>query len=146
MQFARTARALTSAAHGLGLMSPTFRSPPRAHAVRRTIRRRPDGVPTVSIAVRGRPWPAVVADMVDGVVLANDVDDAAAGQLRDALWAAIDQEVLYTTGSDPTPVAAATGRIDRRSTRPGAAAGDVRPRPRPARAAGRETGRPVRAA
>ena len=52
----------------------------------RTIRRRPDGQAVVSIAFRGRPWNAVLADMIDGVLHVNELAGAAASRARDDLW------------------------------------------------------------
>lgn len=55
----------------------------------------------MSVEVRGRPREAVVADMVEGVVVVNGVAGAAATRLRTALW----QSVLDGMG-DERPVAA----------------------------------------
>ena len=88
LHFARTARSLTAAARANGLIVPTFRSPPRLEGATRTIRRTADGV-TVSVVLRGRPWPAVAADMVEGVVAANDLAGLAADRARATLWAAV---------------------------------------------------------
>lgn len=52
------------------------------------MRRGPGGV-TVSIAVRDRPWAAVLADMIEGVLAVNDVPAADAGGVRAALWEAV---------------------------------------------------------
>lgn len=71
------------------LVVPGFRSPPRVAGVHRTIRRR-DGVPTVAVWIKGRPWSAVVADMIEGVVVANGLRGARADCVRSALWLAVD--------------------------------------------------------
>jgi hypothetical protein len=42
--------------------------------------------------LRGRPWPAVLADLVEGVVAANRLSGPAADQARAALWAAVGGE------------------------------------------------------
>jgi hypothetical protein len=70
LRFARLARSLAQAAQAQGLRAPTFRSPPRLSGVSRSIVRRGATV-TVAVALRDRPWAAVVADMVEGVVVAN---------------------------------------------------------------------------
>lgn len=57
--------------------------------VDRTIRRRRDGGSTVSVQLAGRPWPAVLADMVEGVVVANNLDGPDAMRVRTALWSAL---------------------------------------------------------
>jgi hypothetical protein len=43
--------------------------------------------------VRGRPWPAVLADLVEGVVAANGLRGPAADRARSALWAAFDGQL-----------------------------------------------------
>jgi hypothetical protein len=78
---------LASAAAGLGLAAPTFRSPPRRAGAVRTIRRLPRtrGDAVVAIVVRDRPFADVLADMVEGVVVANRLIGAEAVRLRTAL-------------------------------------------------------------
>jgi hypothetical protein len=88
LRFARLARSLGEAARSQGLRAPTFRSPPRIPEVTRSIVRRGPGV-TVAVALRGRPWPAVVADMVEGVVAANRLAGVRADRVRAALWTAV---------------------------------------------------------
>lgn len=83
--FASAARTLTSEARRHGLVGPSFRCPPRLVGVDRTIRRRPDGA-TVSVRVRGRPWPAVLADMIEGVVVTNQLTPPRSDRLRTELW------------------------------------------------------------
>lgn len=68
---------------------PGFRSPPGITEVHRTIRRRA-GVPTVAVRLKGRPWSAVVSDMIEGVVVANGLSGAKADRARAALWLAVD--------------------------------------------------------
>jgi hypothetical protein len=86
--FALTARLLADRARALGLIVPAFRSPPRMVGVDRTVRRR-GGHVTVSVRSRDRPWPSVVADMIEGVVVANDLVPAHAGRVRADLWDAV---------------------------------------------------------
>ena len=57
--------------------------------MQRTIRRR-RGVPTIAVRLRGRPWPAVVSDMIEGIVVGNGLSGARAARIRAALWLAID--------------------------------------------------------
>jgi len=89
LRFAEVARRLGAAAHAQGLAVPAFRSPPRTPGVARTLRRHPGGT-VVSVQLRGRPFPAVVDDMVDGVLAANRVASADADALRAALHASVD--------------------------------------------------------
>lgn len=86
--FALTARLLGDEARRLGLVAPAFRSPPRVVGVDRTVTRRGDHV-TVSVRSRDRPWPSVVADLIEGVVVANDLTIADAARTRNELWAAV---------------------------------------------------------
>lgn len=87
VEFSRSARAVADAARDLGLVVPGFRSPPRLVGVSRTIRRRA-GPPVVSVAVRDRPAMAVLADMIEGVVVANGLAFPEADRARTGLWAA----------------------------------------------------------
>lgn len=85
LRFARLARSLGQAALAQGLRAPTFRSPPRIPDVSRSIVRRGPAV-TVAVVLRDRPWPAVVADMVEGVVAANRLTGVRADHVRAGLW------------------------------------------------------------
>lgn len=89
VHFAAAARLIGEAARRRGLVVPSFRSPPRLPGAARTLRRWTGGGATVSVEVRGRPYEAVVADMVEGVVVANRVTGSDATRLRTALWAAV---------------------------------------------------------
>ena len=86
VQFGEAARSVARRARSLGLATPVFKSPPRIVGVSRTIRRRDDGQAVVAIAFRGRPWNAVLADMIDGVLVVNELQGAAASRARDDLW------------------------------------------------------------
>lgn len=86
--FAVTARLLGDEARRLDLVVPAFRSPPRVVGVDRTVRRRGDHV-TVAVRSRDRPWPSVVADLIEGVVVANRLPAVPAGRVRDELWTAV---------------------------------------------------------
>jgi hypothetical protein len=88
LRFAAAVRTLAPAARGAGLVVPAYRSPPRLPGVDRTLRRRVDGGATVSVRLRERPWPAVLADMIDGLVTANGLVSPAAAEARADLWAA----------------------------------------------------------
>jgi hypothetical protein len=90
LRFAEAARTLGEVARGQGWSMPAFRSPPRVAGAHRTVRRRQGGV-TVAVRLRGRPWAAVVADMVEGVIVANRLGGAEATRARAALWAAVEE-------------------------------------------------------
>jgi len=86
--FADAAKVLAAAARTAGLIAPSYRTPPRLVGLDRTVRRHAQGG-SVAVRVRGRPWPAVLADMIDGVVAVNRLDSARAGRVRSDLWAVI---------------------------------------------------------
>ncbi|MDH3753268.1 MAG: hypothetical protein OEU32_05285 [Acidimicrobiia bacterium] len=102
LRFAAAARDLGEVARAGGLELPAFRSPPRRQGLRRSIRRAAGGV-TVSVVLRERPWLAVMADMVDGIIAANELAAPEADEWRDRLWAALDN----TGEADGTIAAAA---------------------------------------
>ncbi|MCX6522145.1 MAG: hypothetical protein NTZ21_15910 [Actinobacteria bacterium] len=91
VHFTQAARLLSREARRRGLVAPGFRCPPRVVGVQRTLRRHASGA-VVAVQVRGRPWGAVVADMIEGVVVANRLVPPAADRLRTELWEAIGLE------------------------------------------------------
>ncbi|HEX2043080.1 MAG TPA: hypothetical protein VHF24_10635 [Acidimicrobiales bacterium] len=91
IRFAAAARRLAAACRARHLAVPAFRSPPRLAGAARSIRRRPDGTAVVAVAVRGRPFADVAADMVEGVLVANRLAGPSADGVRAALLAAVVQ-------------------------------------------------------
>ena len=91
VRFAHAARLLGAAARAAGLIVPAFRSPPRRSGAPRTIRRLPGG-PVVAVVLRDRAFPDVLADMVEGIVIANGLRDPAAARIRQALLDAVPTE------------------------------------------------------
>lgn len=89
VDFAAAARTLAATARRCGLTAPSYRSPPRLVGVDRTLRRRGDAV-VVSIRLKGRPEPAVLADMVEGVVAANELVPPRSDRVRSELWHALE--------------------------------------------------------
>jgi hypothetical protein len=89
LRFAQAVQSLAAAARALGLVVPSFRSPPRLVGVLRSIKRW-DGGATVAVVVRGRPWPAVQADLIEGVVTANALMPPASDRARAELWLALE--------------------------------------------------------
>ena len=89
LRFAAAVRALGLEARRCGLCMPAFRSPPRLDGVARSVRRGADGNATIAVVVRNRPWPAVLHDMVDGILVANHLHGADADTARARLWAAV---------------------------------------------------------
>ncbi|MCC5950689.1 MAG: hypothetical protein JJU45_01190 [Acidimicrobiia bacterium] len=118
LHYAAAAKALAATARRLDLVAPTFRTPPRRPGVHRTLCRSPQGGATVAVTLRGRPWPAVLADMVDGVVAANDLAELDADTTRAALWSALVTAGLVDPAAGPhTGDSAATRPGDRRRVR-----------------------------
>lgn len=114
VQFAAAARALAAAARRFGLAAPTFRTPPRLVGIDRTVRHHAQGG-VVSVRLRGRPWAAVVADMIDGVVAVNRLDVRRANRARADLWDTISAHA----GVDPArPPVALPGRRARPPMQP----------------------------
>lgn len=120
LQFTTAAKVLASACRRLGLVAPGYRSPPRQPGVDRTIRRSMDGGggAVVAVRVRRRPWPAVVADMIDGAVVANGLTPVQADVLRRSLWDAVTTaDLLPGPVVEAVPVATPhAGRVARRGS------------------------------
>ncbi len=96
IEFAQAARTLTNDAQRRGLIGPSYRCPPRIVGVDRSLRRHAGGV-TIAVKLRGRPWAAVLADMIEGVIAANAIEPAKAFRLRAELWASLGFEATPTT-------------------------------------------------
>src|SRR5262249_38554290 len=84
LRFADTARRLGAAARAAELVVPAFRCPPRVPGASRTVRRYPGGS-VVSVVLKDRPFSAVAADMVEGVLVVNRLEGEAAHCLRSTL-------------------------------------------------------------
>ena len=85
IRFADAARVLTREARRRGLVGPGFRCPPRLVGADRTLRRRADGG-VIAVRIRGRPWQAVLGDMIEGVIIVNGLDAHQATRVRTELW------------------------------------------------------------
>jgi len=73
------------------------------------LRRRGDGAVMVAVRVRGRPWSAVISDMVEGVVVANRLSGSEADATRRALWSALESDGLLPA-SEPEATPTTTTR------------------------------------
>jgi hypothetical protein len=98
VDFAIAARQLTREARRRGLVAPSFRCPPRLVGVDRSIRRRAHTA-VVSIRLQGRHRAAVLADMIEGVVVANRLRPPDADRVRNDLWVAMDAFVDRSTAA-----------------------------------------------
>jgi hypothetical protein len=92
LRFAHAVRQLTATTRANDLALPGFRSPPRVAGAQRTLRWRDDGTAVVAVQLRGRPWPAVLADLVEGVVVANRLQGLDAEACRRLLWDGLGEE------------------------------------------------------
>ena len=88
IRFAELARLIGAAARAAGLVVPAVRTPPRRAGIPRTIRRLPAG-PVIAVRLRSRPTAEVVADMVEGVIVANGLGTDVAGRVRETLLLAV---------------------------------------------------------
>lgn len=91
LDFAHAARVLGREARRRGLVAPSYRCPPRIVGVDRSLRRHQAGV-VVSVQLKGRPWVAVLSDMIEGVVVANRLQPPRADRVRAELWKVVGGE------------------------------------------------------
>lgn len=89
ISFSALVRIVAAEARQMGLVVPGFRSPPALPGAHRTIRRR-DGTPMIAVCLKGRPFADVVADVVEGVLVANAVGQGPDLRIRHRLLAAIE--------------------------------------------------------
>lgn len=89
LSFSAAVRAVAGEARRMGLTVPAFRSPPGLTGADRTIRRR-RGTLVVAIRIRDRTFADVVADVVEGVLVANSVPRGADLRIRRRLLAAVE--------------------------------------------------------
>ena len=89
LDFANAARVLGREARRRGLVAPSYRCPPRIVGVDRSLRRLEAGRVVVAVQLKGRPWLAVLGDMIEGVVVANQLQPPRADRLRSELWGAV---------------------------------------------------------
>lgn len=84
-EFGELARTLSYAARLAGFNVPSFRSPPHVSGKTRTVRRFAGGSCLVSVQTKGRSPNAVMADMIEGVIVANGLTDNLAVAARRTL-------------------------------------------------------------
>ena len=90
LRFSIVAKVISDVCVRCGLEVPGFKSPPRSADLDRTVRRERSGS-VVAVRIKDRPFEAVIADMVEGVILCNDLPVVKAGQLRNIMWSAVIQ-------------------------------------------------------
>lgn len=92
LSFSSAVRAVAEEARRMGLRVPAFRSPPGLAGADRTIRRR-HGNLVVAIRIRDRAFSDVVADVIEGVLIANGVPRGHDLRVRRRLLAAVEPTV-----------------------------------------------------
>ncbi|MCE2710019.1 MAG: hypothetical protein LW596_04400 [Ilumatobacteraceae bacterium] len=108
VEFAALARSIASTARQLGLAAPGFRCPTRILGVDRTMRRfsGDEVAGIVAVNVKDRPLAAVVADMIEGVVMLNQLQPTHAAQVRGALWNSLEHTSADTRHGNDHPTTA----------------------------------------
>jgi hypothetical protein len=89
-RFSYVVQQVSAAARRLGLEPPGFRAPPRLAGVDRSIRRPAAGGAVIAVRIHGRGFDAVVADVIEGVIVAAGLRDEPADAARIALRAAVE--------------------------------------------------------
>jgi len=102
VQFAAAARLLNAESQRFGLDAPSFRSPPRVVGVDRTVRRREHGG-VVAVALRDRPFVAVLGDMIEGVIVVNRLVAPVADQCAQPCGPFFQYAVLFLLISQQPP-------------------------------------------
>ena len=95
--------------------SVRFAATARLTGAHRTVRWAADGTATIAVELRDRAWLAVVADMIEGVVLANHLEGADAQQCRSVLWAAVEAAdgTVWSSTAASSPSGASTSAAPR---------------------------------
>ncbi|MFZ9623455.1 MAG: hypothetical protein ACO3B6_07495 [Ilumatobacteraceae bacterium] len=108
VEFAALARAIASTTRHLGLAAPGFRCPTRIIGVDRTMRRfmGDEVAGIVAVNVKDRALAAVVADMIEGVVMLNQLSPTHAAQVRGALWNSLENANAQARADHNQPTAA----------------------------------------
>ena len=92
IDFAHAARTLSREVRRRGLVAPGVRCPPRIAGVDRSLRRLANGA-VIAVQLKGRPWAAIVGDMIEGVIVTNQLQPPRSDRLRAELWVALGFEV-----------------------------------------------------
>ena len=94
LDFTAVVRTVAQEARQMGLVVPAFRSPPGLAGADRTIRRR-DADLVVSVRLRGRPFGDIVADVIEGVIVANSITPRQDLPVRRRLLRAVEREICH---------------------------------------------------
>lgn len=102
VDFADLARRITRHVRREGLVAPSFRCPPRLIGADRTIRRRQEGA-VVSVRVHDRPLAAVLADMIEGVIVTNHLATPRSDRARADLWGLLESSTRSAAATSGRP-------------------------------------------
>ncbi|MDP7066510.1 MAG: hypothetical protein QF637_02690 [Acidimicrobiales bacterium] len=97
VRFSMVAKTIGRLGAQVGFTVPGFRSPPRSGEIDRTLRKDGSGS-IVAVRIKDRQFEAVVADMIEGVVVCNGLSAERSSELRNLLWRAAMQ-----VGKDAAP-------------------------------------------
>jgi hypothetical protein len=89
VRFSETVRVLAAASGAADLVVPAFVTPPHTRGSDRVVRRLPRGEFSIGVTLEGRPFAAVQADLIEGIVLVNGLAGVDAAAARRTLWAAL---------------------------------------------------------
>ena len=99
IQFSIAVRTLGRIADQLGYRIPKFRCPNPSAKYQRSGRKTGDENLSISIVIRGRPWLAILADIVEGFVIAN-TQSGQDSEIRNILWDCISTNALQKIDTD----------------------------------------------
>ena len=99
IQFSIAVRTLGRIADQLGYRIPQVRGPPPSAKYQRSVRKTGDENLSISIVIRGRPWLAILADIVEGFVIAN-TQSGQDSEIRNILWDCISTNALQKIDTD----------------------------------------------
>ena len=99
IKFSIAVRTLGRIADQLGYRIPQFRCPPPSAKYQRSVRKTGDENLSISIVIRGRPWLAILADIVEGFVIAN-IQSGQDSEIRNILWDCISTNALQKIDTD----------------------------------------------
>ena len=97
VRFSMVAKVIGRLGSQIGFTVPGFRSPPRSGEIDRTLRKDRSGS-IVAVRIKDRQFEAVIADMIEGVVVCNGLSTERSGEIRNLLWRAAMQ-----VGKDVAP-------------------------------------------
>ncbi|MSO37924.1 MAG: hypothetical protein EXQ69_06700 [Acidimicrobiia bacterium] len=115
LRFSSAVRLIGAAARAAGLTVPSFRSPPRLQGERRTIRRFRGGT-AIAVRIRGRAYDDVFMDMVEGLLLANNLEGATARSMRVSLLDSVRHANSVEVAKPSAPSLCAEARMAERQT------------------------------